>query len=222
MRSEPCAGYLHGRSCNRDHRAKPGSNGRFGRPGIENAYLVSPNYFEVLGVSAIAGRSFDPNGDIADAPHAEAVLSHDLAQRIFGSETAAIGRTVNLNSIHTVLGVTPANFGGTLALSPNQPLWIPLSMHSQVFTGPIERLYNERRFRFLNIFGRLKPGADQRPADASLDTIAMRLEAVYPNHNRGRRFETATLPEAALGFIGPGIRPQARVWRSAWPSASSC
>jgi len=176
----------------------------FGKPSVENAYLVSPDYFQVLGVSAIAGRTFDPNGDIAGAPHPEAVLSHDLAQRLFGSDAAALGKTLNLNSTaYTVLGVAPPNFRGTLAVNPNQPVWIPLSMHSQVFAGPIERLYYERRFRFLNIFGRLRPGIDQPQAEASLAAIGSRLEAAYPNDNRGRRFETATLPEAALGFIGP-------------------
>lgn len=176
----------------------------FGEPSVENAYVVSPDYFKVLGIPAIAGRTFDPAEDIAGAPHAEAVLSHDLAQRLFGSDAAAVGRTVNLNSVaYTVLGVAPVNFRGTLAVNPNQPIWIPLSMHSQLFQCPLERLYNERRFRFLNVFGRLKPAIDQPRAEANLTAIAARLESAYPNDNRGRRFETATLPEAALGFIAP-------------------
>jgi putative ABC transport system permease protein len=76
-------------------------------------------------------------------------------------------------------------------------------MHSQIFTGPLERLYNERRFRFLNVFARLKPGVEERQADANLQTVAARLEAAYPKDNRGRTFESAPLAEAALGFAGP-------------------
>jgi hypothetical protein len=76
-------------------------------------------------------------------------------------------------------------------------------MHSQLFTGPIERLYNERRFRMLNIFARLKPGVDERRADANLRTVAARLEAAYPRDNLGRTLESSSLAEAALGFAGP-------------------
>ncbi len=165
---------------------------------------MSPNYFEVLGVPAAAGRTFDPSEDMAGAPRPEAVVSHDFAQRVFGSDNAALGRTINLNAVaYTVLGVAPADFRGTLAVGPNAPIWIPLTMHSQIFSGPIERLYNERRFRFLNAFARLKPGVAERQADANLQTVAARLEAAYPKDNRGRTFESAPLAEAAVGFAGP-------------------
>lgn len=176
----------------------------FGKPSQENAFVVSPNYFEVLGVPAAAGRTFDPSEDLSGAPRPEAVVSHDFAQRIFGSDAAAVGRTINLNAVaYTVLGVAPAEFRGTLSVGPNAPIWITLAMHSQIFTGPLERLYNERRFRFLNVFARLKPGVEERQADANLETVAARLEAAYPKDNRGRTFESAPLAEAALGFAGP-------------------
>jgi putative ABC transport system permease protein len=176
----------------------------FGKPSQENGFVVSPNYFEVLGVPAAAGRTFDPSEDLSGPPRPEAVVSHDFAQRVFGSDAAAVGKTINLNAVaYTVLGVAPAAFRGTLSVGPNAPIWIPLGMHSQIFTGPLERLYNERRFRFLNVFARLKPGVEERQADANLQTVAARLEAAYPKDNRGRTFESAPLAEAALGFAGP-------------------
>ena len=175
-----------------------------GKPSQENAFVVSPNYFQVLGVNPVVGRTFNPSDDVAGAPRPEAVVSHDFAQRAFGSDAAAVGKTLNLNSVaYTVLGVAPADFRGTLVVGPTAPIWIPLSMHSQLFTGPIERLYNERRFRMLNIFARLKPGVDERRADANLRTVAARLEAAYPRDNLGRTLESSSLAEAALGFAGP-------------------
>src|SRR5665213_1376263 len=176
----------------------------FGKPSRENAFVVSPNYFEVLGVSTAAGRTFDAARDMSGAPQPETVLSHDLAQRLFGSDAAALGKTLNLNSVaYTVLGVAPPQFRGTQSVGPAYPIWLPLTMHAQIFSGPLERLYNERRFRFLNVFARLRPGVREPQADANLQTIAARLETAYPKDNGGRAFETAPLPEVAAGFAGP-------------------
>jgi hypothetical protein len=90
-----------------------------GKPSQENAFVVSPNYFQVLGVNPVVGRTFNPSDDVAGAPRPEAVVSHDFAQRAFGSDAAAVGKTLNLNSVaYTVLGVAPADFRGTLAVGP--------------------------------------------------------------------------------------------------------
>ena len=169
----------------------------FGKPSQENAFVVLPGYFEVLGVRPVVGRALDSNAS-------QAVLSHSIAVRLFGSDGAAVGRTVNLNAVaYTVTGVAPADFRGTLSVGPADPIWLPASMHAQIYNGPIERLFNMRRFRFFNPFARLKPGVDERQADAELSTIAARLEAQYPKDNRGRTFETSSLAEAAGGFVAP-------------------
>jgi putative ABC transport system permease protein len=173
----------------------------FGKPTRENVFVVSPNYFDVLGVPAAVGRTFNPSDAIDGPPHPEVVMSHDLAQRLYGSDPEAIGKSLAINSIsYSVIGVAPPEFRGTLSVGPNQPMWIPAAMHSRIFNGPLETLYNERRFRIMNVFARLRPGVDEQRADANLRTIAARLEAAYPKDNRGRTFETAPLAEAALGF----------------------
>jgi putative ABC transport system permease protein len=173
----------------------------FGRPTRENVFLVSPNYFDVLGVPATVGRTFNPSDAIDGPPRPEVVLSHDLAQRLYGSDSEAVGKTLAVNSIsYSVIGVAPPDFRGTISVGPNQPMWIPAAMHSRIFNGPVETLYNERRFRIMNVFARLRPGVDEHRADANLRTIAARLEAAYPKDNRGRTFETTPLAEAALGF----------------------
>ena len=176
----------------------------FGKPSQENVIVVTPNYFSVLGVPAIAGRTFDPNDRMDGAPHPEVVLSADIAQRLFGSPANAVNKTVNLNAVaYTVIGVAPANFRGVQTVGPTDPIWAPTTMHSQIFSGPIERLYNERRFRLQNVFARLRSGVDERKADANLVTIAARLEAAYPKDNRSRTFETAPLSESAISFVAP-------------------
>jgi len=145
---------------------------------------------------------FRPDEDRTPGGNPVAVLSYSLWQHLFGGDRAAIGRTINLNSVsYLVIGVAPAGFKGTLTVGPPDVVFLPLSMHAQVFAGPREQFFNERRFRDLSLFGRLKPGVDERQALASLQTIAARLEAAYPKDNRGRTVETSSLSEAALGFI---------------------
>ncbi len=175
----------------------------FGRPSQQPAWAVTANYFQVLGVRPEAGRTFDPAGDLEGSAVPEAVLSHDLAVRLFGEPRAAVGKTLNLNAIAwTVIGVTPPGFRGTLTTGPAAPIFLPLAMHSRIFSGPTERLYNERRFRFLNPFGRLRPGTTELQALANLRTLAARLETAWPRDNKGRSFEEAPLSEAAVA-LGP-------------------
>ena len=177
----------------------------FGKPSLETAFLVSANYFEVLGVQPALGRMFRPDEDRTPGGNAVAILSHSLWQRLFGGDRGAIGRTINLNSVsYLVIGVAPAGFKGTLTVGPPDVVWLPLSMHAQAFAGPIEQFFNNRRFRFLSVFGRLKPGMDERQALASLQTIASRLEAAFPKDNQGRTVETSPLSEAALIFFPRG------------------
>jgi hypothetical protein len=78
-------------------------------------------------------------------------------------------------------------------------------MHPQALNGLAESLFEDRRFRNINVFGRLKPGIGEPQALANLTTIASQLEREYPKDNHGRTLEISPLSEAALG----GIRNQA-------------
>lgn len=177
----------------------------YGKPVQQPVFLVSANYFTLLGVPAAAGRVFRAGEDRTPGGNTVAVLSYSLAQRLFGSAAAAVGQRVDLNSIsYEVIGVAPANFNGTLALGPPDVLWLPMSMHGQIFSGIVEQLFNDRRFRVISAFGRLQPNAGEGQALAELRRIAANLETAYPRANRGRTVETALLNEAALGFLPRG------------------
>lgn len=170
-----------------------------GKPTVQNLMLASANYFEVLGVQPALGRTFLPNEDQAPGGNAVAILSHAAWSKLYGGDRSVLGRTINLNSVaYTIVGVAPRGFKGTVTVANPDLIWIPVSMHSRVFSGPLEALFDNRRARFLNAFGRLKPGMDERQALSNLDTIASRLEAAYPAENRGRTIEVAPLSEAAL------------------------
>lgn len=176
-----------------------------GKPLQQTVFLTTANYFQVLGIQAAVGRLFRPDEDRLPGGNAVAVLSYRLWQRLFGGDRAAVGRAITLNTVsYEVIGVAPPDFKGTLTVGPAEVVWVPLSMHSQVLTGPVEQFFNSRRLRFLNAFARLKRGVDERGALASLQTIFARLAAEYPADNRGRDVETSPLSEAALGFLPRG------------------
>ncbi|MGD0435753.1 MAG: ABC transporter permease [Bryobacteraceae bacterium] len=173
-----------------------------GDPKPQPAMLVSANYFDVLGVKPVLGRTFLPNEDRSQGGNPIAVLSYAMWTRQFGSDRTILGRSISLNSTaYTVIGVAPPDFKGTFTVGDPSVVWIPMSMHAQVLPGPLESVFNYRRMRMINVFGRLKPGVVATQALAAMKTIAARLETQYPADNNGRSVELASLSDAALGFL---------------------
>jgi predicted permease len=75
-------------------------------------------------------------------------------------------------------------------------------MREQLANGQLRQLMPNRRFRWINMIGRLKPGVPFRQADAAMKTIAAALEKQYPTANEGRTIEMALESDAALGING--------------------
>jgi predicted permease len=172
-----------------------------GLPGM----MTTANYFDVLGVKPVVGRTFNADEDIKTAAPV-AVLSHSLWTSRFNSDSGVVGRTLTLNGLpFTVIGVTQQGFKGTFSLAGPDRVWIPLGMRDQILTGQTKTLTASRRFRWLNIVGRLKPGVTLAQAQAATSTIASSLEKAYPDANRGRTMELAKETDAALGI---NQRPQ--------------
>jgi len=161
------------------------------------AFAVSGNYFDVLGVRMKLGRSFLPEEDSTPGGHPVAILSHTLWQRRFGGDPSIVGRTVSLNGRpFTVVGVGPEGFRGTFTLFGPE-LWVPFSMYDTLQPGT--PWYDSRRWRWLNIVARLKPGTSLEHARAATTTLARQLELQYPDANTGRTLSVLPLLEAALG-----------------------
>lgn len=168
-----------------------------GFPGM----MTSASYFDVLGIKAFKGRTFLPDEDRKPGANTVAVVSHSLWIRQFGGDPTLIGRTLILNDVpFTVIGVTPPGFKGTFSLAGPDRIWVPLSMREQLTSGQLRQLATNRRFRWLNIVGRLKPGVSLRQAEAAMQTMAAALEDEYPTENQGRTVELALQSDAALGI----------------------
>ena len=85
---------------------------------------VSASYFQVLGVSPVLGRSFEPSDDQVNGPNV-LVLSDPLWRRRFGGDPSIIGRSITLDgSSYLVVGVMPRAFENVLG--PSAELWAPV------------------------------------------------------------------------------------------------
>ena len=165
------------------------------------ASMVSPNFFDVLGVKAYRGRFFYPDEGKKIGADPLAVLSYSLWVRRFGSDPSVVGQTISLNATsYTVIGVAPPNFKGIVSLAPPDVLWVPLSMRDYVLTGQLKELENHRRMRWISIVGRLKPNVTVDQARSAMKTIASALEKEYPRDNPGRTCELYPLNQSALGI----------------------
>jgi len=131
--------------------------------------LVSGNYFRVLGVGALLGRTFTPDDNLTPGGHPVAVLSHGFWKARFASNRAIIGQTVIINGLNmTVVGVSEPGFDGVeLGFSPQ--VFIPVMMQAQIMPNYSSlNLLTDRRNRWVNIFGRLQAGVNAAQAKAAL------------------------------------------------------
>jgi len=99
---------------------------------VELAFLVSANYFDLLGLRPAVGRFFLPTDDRALGGEPVAVLSHAFWRREFGSDPGVVGRVNHFNRTPlTVGGVAPEGFTCTCSgLVPG--VWAPLTMAKQM------------------------------------------------------------------------------------------
>ena len=127
--------------------------------------LVSGTYFQVLGVRAALGRLITQDDDKrGDGP--VAVLSYDYWRTRFGADPKVVGQivTVNNNKL-TIIGVSQAGFDGVdIGYVPG--IRVPLLMKAQM--TPNWDDVDNRRSRWVNVFGRLKPGVTREQAKSAL------------------------------------------------------
>jgi macrolide transport system ATP-binding/permease protein len=155
-----------------------------GAPRVMVGQLVSWDYFTVLGVEPVLGRSFLPEEDETFGADPVAVLSHGTWQNLFESDPEILGRIVRINdSPFTVIGVAPAGFVGLMpVLEP--ALWAPLAMVEQAL--PYTPNIQSRIDPWLQLVGRLKDGVDATDAQAAMDVLATNLATEYPETNRNK------------------------------------
>jgi predicted permease len=149
-----------------------------GKAELGSAILVSGNYFQVLGVSPIAGRTIAPDDDrVAAAP--VAVISRGYWARRFGLDPNVVGKVVTMNNVRvTIVGVTAAEFTGIQNLdSSARDITLPLAWDEQTAQPKQPSNLSQPTSWWLQVMGRLKPGA-------TIDQVHANFESVFQNTAR--------------------------------------
>ena len=149
--------------------------------GTKNVHLwgneVTGDYFDVLGVHAVLGRTLTPEDDRRASPRAVIVLSYTCWQNRFGGDPNVLGKTVKLNGLdYAIVGVMPKGFFGTEILVTPE-FFVPMSMEPQI--EPDNNWLDRRSTHNIWTVGRLKPGITQHQAEADLNAIAADLGRLY-------------------------------------------
>jgi predicted permease len=175
----------------------------FSRGGGDNSlawgYLVTGNYFDLLGVGPQRGRLLHPSDDVTRNGHPVAVMTDAFWKRRFGGDPNAVGSRVKLNGLdYTIVGIAPPQFSGTeMVYTPD--IFVPMAMEPQIEPGnnDLDVRDNDNYF----VVGRLKPGVTMPRAQAAFDSIANDLARDYPNQDAGMKLRLSP-----AGLFGEFLR----------------
>ncbi|HEX8072782.1 MAG TPA: ABC transporter permease [Pyrinomonadaceae bacterium] len=154
------------------------------------SWMVSAEYFDVLGVRPLLGRSFLPD---EDKPGAErvTVISYAFWRTHFGGDPAVLGRRVTLDhEPFTVVGVMPREFRPP----EDPPLWVLMGQ----WTGQDNWMQRDVRVAG-TVLGRLKPGVTIEQARADMAAVKADLVREYAWTNAGHTIRVVSLYEAEVG-----------------------
>lgn len=157
-----------------------------------SAPRASANFFSVLGVDPILGRTFQSGEDVQGGPKVT-ILTFGLWQRRFGGDPDVVGRALTLNGeSYTVIGVLPASF--QFALRPGD-IWLPYQ--------PTQNQLTRRFMHGTNLIGRLKAGKSVSEAESELSLIAGRIEQQFNDSHAGTGVRIVSLQEEVVGNVRP-------------------
>jgi putative ABC transport system permease protein len=127
----------------------------------------------------------------ADGLHV-AMLSYRFWQSDFGGDKNVVGRVVQVDNMPaTIVGVLPENF----KFFNSTPMWVPIHQSGELIT--------RRSLRWLNVVGRLAPGATAEQARAEMNGVTAQLVAAYPKENGSTIFVMETLRDNFVGQVQP-------------------
>ncbi|HEV2986200.1 MAG TPA: ABC transporter permease [Vicinamibacterales bacterium] len=145
-----------------------------GVPRLLQGGCVSANFFPMLGVQPVLGRLFTLDEDRTGAR--VAVLSYASWRAFFGSDAAALGKTIRRtanDAEFTIIGVLPASFKFA---SDDFALWAPLKSDPN---------YRNQDDRTLLVFARLKQGVTLPQAESVMDGVGRQLAEEFPTTSAG-------------------------------------
>ncbi len=168
-----------------------------GRTEQAEVQLVSGEYFQVLGVNAVAGRLLTAADNQKPGAHPVAALSYGFWRRRFAGDVSVIGQSITLKGQpFTIIGVTqPGFFGESVGRAPD--VWAPMMMMPQLRRG--QSYLDQSNVRWLRIIARLQPGVREEQAQAALNALLGQIKS-----EPGDVGKWAGLIYAKLGLIHGG------------------
>jgi len=157
---------------------------------------TTTNFFDVLGMPPLIGRTFTTDRDLSRV-EPEVVLSYGLWQRRFRSDPNVVGQSIVLDgATRTIIGVMPQAFAirTTEIAESRAELWQSLRLDPQDVVGMGGNLH---------IVGRLASGSTPEQAQADLVVIAARIEEQFPSYSRDWRVQALPLLEATVRDARP-------------------
>jgi predicted permease len=156
---------------------------------------VSSNMFQLLGVRVALGRAFAPGEDVPDAPRV-VILSDGLWRSRFGADPAIVGKWIRLDDFPTeVIGVAPPE----MRYPSPVDLWLTTRFSARDLSD------GNRGSRWIDVIGRLAPGATREQAQSEMNAIARRLELQDPKHNAGYSTKLLLLRDDMVGGVRPAL-----------------
>jgi predicted permease len=166
-----------------------------GEPQRVNARFVSAQFFDVLGVRPVLGRTFAPGEDERGAAPV-VLISQSLWHNKLGATPDVLEKNVTLDDrSYAVIGVIPAGFN----LVRGVDVYVPIGQWSN------PALRSRAAALGLHGIGRLNPGLSAAQGEADLDKIMHDLAAAYPDTNRGNEAKVVPLRQRLVGPIEPTL-----------------
>ena len=178
-----------------------------------DAEMVSGNFFTMLGVKPALGRVFSSEeDDRIYQGHPVVVLGYDYWVNRFARDPGVVGKTIRVNNYPmTIVGVSARGFAG---LDPAQApqIRVPILMKPVMVPDWEWVHFDDRRTRWVQVFGRLKPGYTLASAAAPLQGLFMQVRTYemtlpaakdWSQYSRDRFMQGKLLVEAAaMGYSG--------------------
>lgn len=157
---------------------------------VVTAY-VTGNFFSALGLRPVLGRFIQPGEGESAGAGPGLVLGYTYWQSHFRGDSGIVGRKVLLDGQPTmIIGVAPEGFHGLFTLSDIQA-YIPFGMLTA--EGVPGDFLENRTFRSLTVYARLRPGTSLPEAQAVLSVAATRMAREHPESNKD--FALEVFPE---------------------------
>lgn len=178
-------------------------------PGASNAefasvFVISDNYFRVLGVAPLRGRTFESlsASELAGSP--SVLISENYWHRRFANDPALLGKTVRLSGVAvTIIGISPHDFIGTGIAVPD--FWLPLRLTPLIHSD--NKWLQDRENQRYRLFGRLASGVSIRQAQAEMTLLANHLRTLHDSNT------DAAKPGTALVWPGSPLPLPLKLYR---------